>query len=125
MIPEANHPAEWRKLLSMLCVPPFENHEGWGSLNCEWGKGGPTSHRAYKFSVRACCEWATIIADAAGARTMKLFRKKLRKQDEKVLAEASDLAVLKLEQYFADRRNLPPVTRDAPKKSTLTRLRWR
>ncbi len=55
---------------------------------------------------------------------MKLFRKKLRKQDEKVLAEASDLAVRKLEQYFADRRNLPPVTRDAPKKSALTRLRW-
>ena len=55
---------------------------------------------------------------------MKLFRKKLGKQDEKVLAEASDLAVRKLEQYFADRRNLPPVTRDAPKKSGLTRVRW-
>ncbi len=55
---------------------------------------------------------------------MRLFRKKLSKQDEKVLAEASDLAVRKLEQYFADRRNLPPVTRDAPKKSALTRLRW-
>ena len=55
---------------------------------------------------------------------MKLFRKKLRKQDEKVLAEASDLAVRKLEQYFADRRNLLPVTRDAPKKPALTRLRW-
>src|SRR5216683_4792529 len=27
--------SEWRKLLSMLCVPPFENREGWGSLNCE------------------------------------------------------------------------------------------
>jgi len=55
---------------------------------------------------------------------MKLFRKKLRKQDEKVLAEASDLASRKLEQYFADRRNLPLVTKDAPKKSALTRLRW-
>jgi hypothetical protein len=55
---------------------------------------------------------------------MKLFRKKLRKQDEKVLAEASDLAVRKLQQYFADRRNLPPITKDAPKKSALTRLRW-
>jgi hypothetical protein len=55
---------------------------------------------------------------------MKLFRKKLKKQDEKVLAEASDLAARKLEQYFADRRNLPLVTRDAPKKSALTRLRW-
>jgi len=55
---------------------------------------------------------------------MKLFRKKLKKQDEKVLAEASDLAAHKLEQYFADRRNLPPVARDAPKKSALTRLRW-
>jgi len=55
---------------------------------------------------------------------MKLFRKKLRKQDEKVLAEASDLALRKLKQYFADRRNLPPVTTDAPKKSALTRLRW-
>jgi hypothetical protein len=65
-----------------------------------------------------------IIADAAGARKMKLFRKKLKKQDEKVLAEASDLAARKLEQYFADRRNLPAVTRDAPKKSALTRLRW-
>jgi hypothetical protein len=72
----------------------------------------------------ACREWTTIIADAAGARKMKLFRKKLKKQDEKVLAEASDLAARKLEQYFADRRNLPPVTGDAPKKPALTRLRW-
>jgi hypothetical protein len=55
---------------------------------------------------------------------MRLFRKKLRKQDEKVLAEASDLAARRLEQYIADRRNLPPVTTDAPKKSALTRLRW-
>jgi hypothetical protein len=37
---------------------------------------------------------------------MELFWKKLKKQDEKVLAEASDLAARKLEQYFADRRNL-------------------
>jgi len=55
---------------------------------------------------------------------MKLFRKRLKNQDEKVLAEASDLATRKLEQYFADRRNLPLVTKDAPKKSPLTRLRW-
>ena len=55
---------------------------------------------------------------------MKLFRKKLRKQHEKVLAEASDLATRKLEQYFAERRDLPPVTRDAAKKTVLTRLRW-
>jgi hypothetical protein len=55
---------------------------------------------------------------------MELFWKKLKKQDEKVLAEASDLASRKLEQYFADRQNLPPVTKDAPKKSALTRLRW-
>jgi hypothetical protein len=55
---------------------------------------------------------------------MKLFGRKLRKQDEKTLAEASDLAMRKLEQYFAERRNLPPVPRDAPKKSALTRLRW-
>ena len=108
----------------MVECPSQPSREGWGSLNCACGKSGPTSHRAYKFSIRACCEWATIIADAAGARTMRLFRKKLSKQDEKVLAEASDLAVRKLEQYFADRRNLPPVTRDAPKKSALTRLRW-
>ena len=62
-------------------------------------------------------------ADAAGARKMKLL-KKLKMDDEKVLAEASDLAVRKLEQYFADRRNLPQVTGDAPKKPALTRLRW-
>jgi hypothetical protein len=55
---------------------------------------------------------------------MKLFRKKLRKRDEKVLAEASDLATRKLEEYFAGRRTLPPATRDAPKKSVLTRLHW-
>jgi hypothetical protein len=55
---------------------------------------------------------------------MKLFRKKLRKQNEKVLAEASDLATRKLEQYFAERRDLPPVTRDSAKKTVLTRLRW-
>jgi hypothetical protein len=55
---------------------------------------------------------------------MKLFRKKLSKQDEKVLVEASDLAAQRLEQYIADRRNSPPVTRDAPKKPVLTRLRW-
>jgi hypothetical protein len=48
---------------------------------------------------------------------------KAEKQDEKVLAEASDLAARKLEQYFADRRNLL-VTTDTPKKSVLTRLRW-
>jgi len=57
---------------------------------------------------------------------MKLFRKKLnklKKQDEKVLAEASDLAGRNLEQYFADRRHLL-VTSDPPKKSVLTRLRW-
>jgi hypothetical protein len=54
---------------------------------------------------------------------MKLFRKKLRKQNEKVLAEASDLATRKLEQYFAE-RDLPPVTRDSAKKTVLTRLRW-
>ena len=55
---------------------------------------------------------------------MRLFRKKLRKQDEKVLAEASNLATRKLEQYFADRRDLPLASRDTPKKSALTRLRW-
>jgi hypothetical protein len=55
---------------------------------------------------------------------MKLFGKKLKKQDEKVLAEASDLATRKLEQYFADRRDMPPAIRDAPKKPVLTRLRW-
>jgi len=65
-----------------------------------------------------------MVAGAAGAREMKLFRKKLRKQHEKVLAEASDLATRKLEQYFAERRDLPPVTRDAAKKTVLTRLRW-
>jgi hypothetical protein len=68
-------------------------------------------------------KWATIIATRQGQK-MKLFRKKLRKQDEKVLAEASDLAVRKLKQYFADRGNAPLVTRDSPKKSVLTRLRW-
>jgi hypothetical protein len=68
--------------------------------------------------------WTTIVADAAGVRKMKLFWKKLKKQDEKVLAEASDLAARKLEEYFADRRNLPLETSDAPKKSVLTRLRW-
>jgi len=55
---------------------------------------------------------------------MKLFRKKLKKQDDRDLAEASHLASRKLEQYFADRRNLPLVTKDAPKKSPLTRLPW-
>jgi hypothetical protein len=55
---------------------------------------------------------------------MKLFWKKLKKRDEKVLAEARDLASRKLEQYFADRRNLPLAEKDAPKKSVMTRLRW-
>jgi hypothetical protein len=55
---------------------------------------------------------------------LKLFGKKLKKQDEKVLAEASDLATRKLEQYFADRRDMPLAIRDAPKKPVLTRLRW-
>ena len=64
-----------------------------------------------------------MIADAAGAE-MRLFRKKLSKQDEKVLAEASVLAGRKLEQYFADRRKLPSIEREAPKKGALTRLRW-
>jgi len=60
----------------------------------------------------------------AAVPKMRLFRKKLRKQDEKVLAEASHLAARKLEQYFADRRDLPPAARDTLKKSVLTRLRW-
>jgi hypothetical protein len=55
---------------------------------------------------------------------MKLFWKKLKKQDEKILAEARDLAARKLKQYFADRRNLSLETSDSPKKSALTRLRW-
>jgi hypothetical protein len=55
---------------------------------------------------------------------MKLFRKKLRKQDEKDLVQASDLAAQRLQQYIADRRNSPSVTRDTAKKSVLTRLRW-
>jgi len=63
------------------------------------------------------------IAAAAGAE-MKLFRKKLSKQEEKVLVEASDLAKQRLAQYIADRRNSPPVTRDVPKKNVFTRLRW-
>jgi hypothetical protein len=71
--------------------------------------------------MRTCCEWATIIASNA---TMKLFRKKLKKQDEKVLAEARDLATQKLKQYFADQRDLPLATEHAHKKSVLTRLRW-
>lgn len=54
---------------------------------------------------------------------MKLFWKKLKKRDEKVLAEASDLAARRLEQYIADRRDLP-VTKDGSIKSVLTRLRW-
>ena len=40
MVRETNRPAEWRKLLSMLCVLPFENCEGWGNLSCESRKGG-------------------------------------------------------------------------------------
>jgi hypothetical protein len=56
---------------------------------------------------------------------MKLFRKKPSKQDKKVMAEASNLAAQRLEQYIADRRNSPAVAKDAPKKSVLTRLRWR
>lgn len=55
---------------------------------------------------------------------MRLFRKKPSKKDEKVLVEASDLASQRLEQYIADRRNPPPVMKDLPKKSVLTRLRW-
>ena len=55
---------------------------------------------------------------------MRLFWKKLKKQDEEVLAEASDLAARRLEQYIAERQDSPPVTRDAPKKPVLTRLRW-
>jgi hypothetical protein len=62
------------------------------------------------------------MTDPAGVPKMKLFWKSLKKQDEKVLAEASDLATRKLEQYFADRKDSPQA--DAPKKSGLTRLRW-
>jgi hypothetical protein len=55
---------------------------------------------------------------------MKLFWRKLKKQDEKVLAEASDLATRKLEQYLADRKDSPPTASETSKKSVLTRLRW-
>lgn len=60
---------------------------------------------------------------------MKLFRKKVGKQDEKVLAEASKLAVDRLEQYMTERRISQAGTTDALqslKKSatSLTRLRW-
>jgi hypothetical protein len=82
------------------------------------------SRRAYKFSIRHAANELLLLPTQQVPGEMKFFRKKLKKQDEKVLAEASDLAARKLEQYFADRRELPPVTRDAPKKSVLTRLRW-
>jgi hypothetical protein len=60
---------------------------------------------------------------------MKLFRKKVSKQDEKVLAEASKLAVDRLEQYITERRISQTAATDglqALKKSvtSLTRLRW-
>jgi len=94
-----------------------------GNLSCESRKGG-LRPSGLRIQHPGKLGMGTIIADAAGARKMKLFWKKLKKQDEKVLAEASDLATRKLEQYFADRRDLPSVTREAPKKSALTRLRW-
>jgi len=101
------------------------NHKG-HRLHAEaaqWQRSRKHARRASKFSSIVGGKWATIIADAAGAE-MKLFRKKLSKHDEKVLVEASDLAAQRLKQYIVDRRNLPPVTRDAPKKPVLTRLRW-
>jgi short-subunit dehydrogenase involved in D-alanine esterification of teichoic acids len=54
---------------------------------------------------------------------MKLFRKRLSNQDEKVLVQARELASQRLKQYIDDRPNLLSVTKDAPKKSVLTRLR--
>jgi hypothetical protein len=116
-------------------VPFYEPPQTWshepgfspeGQLQLGIAQGRPKRRRAYKFNVRAGCEWATIFycRRSRCPGKMKFFRKKLKQHNEKVLAEASDLATRKLEQYFADRRNLPPVTRDAPKKSALTRLRW-
>jgi len=54
---------------------------------------------------------------------MKLFGKKLfAKQNEKDLAEARELAAVRLALYNADRRDLPPAK--PLKASPLTRLRW-
>ena len=55
---------------------------------------------------------------------MKLFRKKLEKQHEKVLVEARDLAAQRLEQYIADRQESQAAATDTPKKPALTRLKW-
>jgi hypothetical protein len=56
---------------------------------------------------------------------MKIFRKKVSgKQDEKTLAEARELAALRLEQYFADRRTSPPEKSLKKSVNPITRLRW-
>jgi hypothetical protein len=53
---------------------------------------------------------------------MKIFRKKV-KQDEKVLAEARELAAQRLEQYVAARQD-PPEKSVKKSVSVITRLRW-
>jgi hypothetical protein len=53
---------------------------------------------------------------------MKLFRKRTT-QDEKVLAEARELAAQRLEQYLAARQDPPPKSLKQS-ISVITRLRW-
>lgn len=56
---------------------------------------------------------------------MKLFGKQLfKKQDEKDLAEARELAANRLALYNAERRDLPPAKPLKKSASPLTRLRW-
>ena len=54
---------------------------------------------------------------------MKLFRKRTSKKDEKVLAEARELATNRLKQYVVDRQT---ATKDVlrPLIKSVTRLRW-
>lgn len=56
---------------------------------------------------------------------MKLFGKQLfKKQDDKDLAEARELAANRLALYNAERLDLPPAKPLKKSPSPLTRLRW-
>ena len=56
---------------------------------------------------------------------MKLFGKQLfKKQEDKDLAEARELAANRLALYNAERRDLPPAKPLKKTPSPLTRLRW-
>jgi hypothetical protein len=83
---------------------------------------GPNNGRCGLFSLIDHKHPGAYDCFSSAAGPMKLFRKRTT-QDEKVLAEARELAAQRLEQYLAARQDPPPKSLKQS-ISVITRLRW-